>query len=110
MNQNHRDAELALGHGSEDGEEEVEDGVVVRRDELALPVIVLGDAVARAGDEVEELREAVQEVEDLGDEEEEERLAEMAQYGYHSKTHSRKIGERVPHKHARRKPVVIPQR
>lgn len=48
-----------------------------------------------------QLRYRVQEVEDLGDEEEQQCLAEMSQDTYHSECHASKIAEGVTHKHTR---------
>ncbi len=55
----------------------------------------------RAGHNLEELGQAVHEVDELGDEEEQQRLAEVAQDARHRQSHPRKVRERVAHKYLR---------
>lgn len=55
---------------------------------------------------MEELWQRVQEVEHLGDEEEQHRFAEVPKDPHHGKSHARKIAEGVAHKHAGRIPAV----
>lgn len=54
-----------------------------------------------AWNEAKELWNGIDEVEDLGDKEEQHRLAEVGENTDHSKRHPSKIAERVPHKHSR---------
>jgi hypothetical protein len=56
-------------------------------------------AVARAWHDFEQLWQAVHKVDDLGDEEHEQRLRKVAQNAGHCQRHARKVGERVTHKH-----------
>lgn len=63
--------------------------------------VELREAVPRAGDEVEELRNGVEEVEDLGDEEEEGGFAEVAEDADHGEGHSGEVAERVAHEYFR---------
>lgn len=48
-----------------------------------------------AWDDTEELRAREEEVEDLRDEEEEDRLAEMPEYAHDRESHSAEVAERV---------------
>mmetsp|Transcript_6929 Transcript_6929/g.16698 ORF Transcript_6929/g.16698 Transcript_6929/m.16698 type:complete len:405 (-) Transcript_6929:244-1458(-) len=66
--------------------------------------------VPRAWHKLEELRRRVQEVEDLRREEEEERLAEVAQDASDAEGHASKVSERVANKHLRGVPVEGEQR
>lgn len=56
------------------------------------------------GDQMEELRHAVQEIEYLGNKEEECRFAEVANYADNGKRHPREVTKRVAHKDSRRVP------
>ena len=53
---------------------------------------------------MKELGHAVQEIEYLGDKEEQRRFAEVANYADHSERHSREVAERVAHEDPRRIP------
>lgn len=64
----------------------------------------LGQAMARAG-QPQQLGQRVQKVQDLGDEEEEQGLAEVAQDAHHGKGHTSKVTKGVPHEHPRGEPV-----
>ena len=44
--------------------------------------------MARTGDEMEQLRTGVEEVEDLGNEEQQQCLGEVTKYGYNCECHS----------------------
>lgn len=68
--------------------------------------VVVGETVARAGDQVEELRDAVEEVEGLGDEEEEERLGEVAEDAADGEDHAREVAVGVADEDAGGVPVV----
>lgn len=57
--------------------------------------------------EAEELRDGIQEVEDLRDEEEEDGLAEVAEDAYDGKGHAGEVAEGVPHKYTRWEPGSI---
>ena len=58
-----------------------------------------------AGDQSEELRDGIYKVEDLGDEEEEHGLAEVAEDGDHRKCHASKVAVGVTNKHSGGIPV-----
>ena len=58
--------------------------------------------MAWAWHDFEQLWQAVHEVDDLGDEEHEQRLREMAQDACYRQRHACKVGECVPHKHLAR--------
>lgn len=60
---------------------------------------VPGEPVSGAGDDVEELRQGVDEVDHLGDEEEQHGFAEVPQDAHHRKGHPRKVAEGVAHEH-----------
>ena len=64
----------------------LEAGQAVRHRVLLL--VVLGQSVSRTRDEVEQLGTRVEEVDHLGDEEEEQCLGEMSQYCNNSKSHA----------------------
>lgn len=68
---------------------------------------LLWKAVSGAGHKVEELRDRVQEVENLWYEEQEHSLAEVPNDGNHSKGHASKVCEGVTHKGPGRIPVEI---
>ena len=55
--------------------------------------------MSRTGNYVEQLRQRIDEVYDLGDEEQQHGLAEMAKNAHHSKGHPSKVTERVSYKH-----------
>lgn len=59
------------------------------------PQSIPGQAVAGAGHPLEELGNAVHKVDDLGDEEHEQRLREVAQDARHCQSHAREVGECV---------------
>ena len=61
--------------------------------------------MSRAWDQSEELWCGVDKVEDLGDEEEEHGLAEVAEDGNHRKRHASKVAVRVTNKHSGGVPV-----
>ena len=63
----------------------------------------------RARDEVEQLRGGVEEVGDLGDQEEEERFAEVAEDTNDGKDHACKVAVSVPNEDFGGVPVVAPQ-
>ena len=65
----------------------------------------LWQSVSWAGDQPEELRDGVHKVEDLGDEEEEHGLAEVAEDGDHCKRHASKVAVCVTNKHSGGVPV-----
>ena len=65
----------------------------------------LWQSVSWAWDQSEELRCRVDKVEDLGDEEEEHGLAEVAEDGDHRKCHASKVAVRVTNKHSGGVPV-----
>jgi len=52
-----------------------------------------------AGNNVKQLRQGVNEVDDLGDEEKQHGLTKVSEYPDHSKRHSSKVTESVSHKH-----------
>ena len=56
---------------------------------------------------MEELRDRVQEVEDLWDKEQEHSLAEVSNDGHHGKGHAGKVCEGVTHKGLGRIPVQV---
>lgn len=58
-----------------------------------------GQPMARAGDDMEELRQGVEEVQHLWDKEEQHGFAEMPKDAHHSEGHASKIAEGVAHKH-----------
>lgn len=57
-----------------------------------------------AGNNVKQLRQGVNEVDDLGDEEKQHGLTKVAKYPDHCKRHSSKVTESVSHKHRGRVP------
>lgn len=57
--------------------------------------VELGQTMAGTGNEVEQLREGVEKVEDLGDEEEEEGLGEVPEDGHHGEGHPTEVAEGV---------------
>ena len=63
--------------------------------------------MTRAGDEAEELGAGEEEIEDLGEKEEEERLGEVAEDADNGKGHTTKVAERVAHECLGRVPVPI---
>jgi hypothetical protein len=65
--------------------------------------------VARAGDEAEDLRARVEEVEDLGDEKKAERLGEMAENTDNGEDHAGEVAVGVADKDLGRVPVVVKQ-
>ena len=67
-------------------------------------------AVARAGDQAEELGHAVEEVEDLRDQQQDQGLGEVAKDGDHDEDHASKVAVRIAHKHACRVFVLHPKR
>ena len=79
------------------------------RFEQARAGVESGQAVARTGDQAEELRGRVEEVEDLGDEEEEQGFGEVAQDADDGEDHAGEVAVRVPDEDARRVPVVPPE-
>ncbi|KAI9650938.1 hypothetical protein NHQ30_000973 [Ciborinia camelliae] len=78
-------------------------------EEIGLRVVV-GQTVARTGDQVEELRDAVQEVEGLGDQQQEEGFGEVPEDPADGEDHAGEITVRVADKDAGRVPVVREQR
>lgn len=58
-----------------------------------------GESVSGAGDDMKKLRQGVDKVDHLRDEEEQHHLAEVSQDANHSKCHPSKIAESVSHKH-----------
>jgi len=63
--------------------------------------VVLGQPVTRTWHKVEQLRRGVQEIQDLRQEEEQQRLAEVAQDSNHGESHAGKVAVGVPNKHLR---------
>jgi len=59
---------------------------------------LLGQTVPGARNDAEELRDGVEEVENLRDEEEQESLAEVPEDAYHCKRHACKVAVGVAHK------------
>lgn len=70
-------------------------------------LIVLGEPVPGAGDNAEELGQRQREVDELGDEEEEDRLGEVAEDSGDRDGHPCNVGERVTDKHFGGAPVVV---
>lgn len=68
--------------------------------------VEVGQSVPRARHQLEELRDAVEEVEDLRNQEEHERLGEVAEDANGGEHHPREVAVRVAHEDARRVPVV----
>lgn len=62
--------------------------------------------VTRTRNDVEELRQGVEEVEHLRDEKKQHCFAEVPQDPHHSEGHAGKVAEGVPNKHARRVPAI----
>lgn len=84
-----------------------------RRDrglEQARPGVEPGQPVARAGDNVEQLGRRVEEVGDLGDQQQHEGLAEVAQDADDDEDHACEIAVRVPDEDAGRVLVVREER
>lgn len=67
------------------------------------------EAVARTRDEEEDLWGRVDEVEDLGDEEQEKGLGEVAKDADDCEDHSGEVAVRVPYEDAGRVPIVPPE-
>jgi len=67
------------------------------------------EAMAGAGDEAEDLGRRVDEVEDLGEQHQHQRLAEVAQDAHDDEDHAGEVAVRVAHEDARRVPVVAEQ-
>ena len=65
--------------------------------------------MSRTGNEAKELRDGVEEIEDLRHEDEQHRLAEVAEDGDDGERHSGKVAERIANKHARRIPDMTTQ-
>lgn len=68
------------------------------------------ESVARTRNQAEELRRGVDEVEDLGDEQQEQGFAEVSEDANDGKYHAREIAVGVAHEDAGGIPVVAPQR
>lgn len=68
--------------------------------------VEVGQPVPRARHQLEELRDAVEEVEDLRDQEEHERLGEVTEDANGGEHHPREVAVRVADEDARRVPVV----
>lgn len=66
--------------------------------------------MAGAWDDVEKLRQRVEEVGHLRDEEEKHRLAEVPKDAHHGKGHASKVAEGVSHKHTGGVPAVSQER
>ena len=79
--------------------------VVVERAMDCFTLNSLWQSVLWAWDQSEELWCGVDKVEDLGDEEEEHGLAEVAEDGNHRKRHASKVAVRVTNKHSGGIPV-----
>lgn len=73
--------------------------IIYRRNELP------GEPVPGTGDDVKKLRQRVDEVNHLRNEEQQHRFAEVSQDANHSEGHPGKVAERVSHKHRRGVPV-----
>lgn len=67
--------------------------------------VVPRQTVPWAGHNLKQLRHRVHEIQYLGDEEYEQRLAKVAQDACHGQRHAGKVGEGVAHKHLGGKPV-----
>lgn len=65
-----------------------------------------GEPVSGTGDDVKKLRQGVDKVHHLRDEEQEHRFAEVSQYADYGKSHPGKVAESVSHKDRRGVPVV----
>lgn len=65
-----------------------------------------GEPVSGAGDDMKKLRQGVDKVDHLGDEEQQHHLAEVSQDADHSKCHPSKVAEGVSHKHRRGVPAA----
>lgn len=78
--------------------------------EQAGPRVEPGQAVARAGDDVEQLGRRVKEVGDLRDQQQHEGLAEVAQDADDDEDHAGEVAVRVPDEDARRVLVVREER
>ena len=72
-------------------------------------IIELWKSMSRAVNDPEYLRQWDQEVEDLGQEEKQHGLCEVAQDAHHCEGHTRKVAEGVAHKHLRGELVVLEQ-
>ena len=57
--------------------------------------------MSRARYDMKQLRDRVNEVDDLGNEEEQHCLTEVAQDSHHGKSHAWEIAERIAHKQSR---------
>lgn len=107
----HGDRESLFAHGTKDLKPEVEEGVMRRPDRLELVggSVVVGEAVVRARDDADELRDREDKVDELWDKEEEQRLGEVAEDARDRERHAGKVCVRVANKYCRREPVVVEQ-
>lgn len=71
--------------------------------------IILRQAMAGTREELEELRDGIEEIDDLWNEKEKQRLAEVTQNGHHGKRHAGKVAEGVTDKHSWWIPIVTKQ-
>ena len=71
--------------------------------------VQLGKSVSRAYYNPDQLWERQHKVKDLRDEEQEQRLGEVAEYPNNCKHHSSKISVRITNKHFRRISIILEQ-
>mmetsp|Transcript_5108 Transcript_5108/g.18262 ORF Transcript_5108/g.18262 Transcript_5108/m.18262 type:complete len:252 (+) Transcript_5108:748-1503(+) len=115
LKRHQRDAQVALRLRAERPQVRVHEvHVIPRRRRLARVQqprgrVELREAVTWARHELEQLRRAVQKVENLRQEEQHERLAEVAQHADDAQRHPREVRVRVADEHPRRVPVVRQQ-
>ncbi len=65
-----------------------------------------GEPVSGTGDDMKKLRQGVEKVNNLGNEEQQHRFAEVSQDADYSECHPGKVAESVSHKHRRGVPVT----
>ena len=101
----HQRAQISLGHRADDQQREI-DEVEVRRHGLEAPGgrVEARQAVARAVHDADQLRQRVEKVEDLRNEEEQQRLGKVPENAADGKGDAGKVGKGVADKDARRKP------
>lgn len=78
--------------------------------EEARPGVEARQTMARARDDAEQLRRAVEEVDDLRDEQEQQRLGEVAKDGYDGEDHAGEVTVGVADEDAGWVPIVVPER
>ena len=123
-------AQMLLRHGTAHAQHQTYDGAVgaglVVRPHLEQPVLVAlageggvahqpsgrvecRQSVSRTGKHLEQLRDGVDEVHNLRQQQYQQRLGEVSVYADHSKGHSGEVAEGVAHKHLGGEPVVAEQ-